>query len=123
MVKGLTLKERAFINETIKTLNPTEAVRRVYNLGSKGGSKTKEAADNTAYVIASQKLRKLKTHPDFQELLSQIDDAAILEKLNAIAMDQEDKRACLQAIDMILKLKNKYPEQTTKIMGLFAGLK
>ena len=54
----MTLKEKAFIKETIATKNPTEAVRRVYDLGSKGGSKTKKQRDNTASIIASENLRK-----------------------------------------------------------------
>ena len=59
----------------------------------------------------------------WQELLNTIQDFALINKLNEIALDKKDKRACLQAIDIILKLKDKYPEQKTKIMGLFGQLK
>ena len=54
----MTLKQKAFIKETIATGNPTEAVRRVYNIGSKGGSKTKEQARKTATAIGLENLAK-----------------------------------------------------------------
>jgi len=63
----MTLKEKAFIKETIATRNPTEAVRRVYNLGSKGGSKTRKQAHKTAASIASENLAK----PDIREKIEQ----------------------------------------------------
>lgn len=55
----MTLKEKAFIKETIATKNPTEAVRRVYDLGSKGGSKTKRQEQRTASAMAHENLSKL----------------------------------------------------------------
>ena len=58
MRQSLTLKQNNFIEETIRTLNPTLAVRKSYDLGSKGGSKTLKQRDNTASAIASENLRK-----------------------------------------------------------------
>ena len=45
----------------------------------------------------------------WQELLSEIDDGGLLKELKAIAYDKADKRAKLTAIDMLMKLKDKYP--------------
>ena len=52
------------------------------------------------------------------ELLNKIDDEVLIDKMNEIAIS-EDKRASLQAIDMSWKLKDKYPAQKSKIIGLF----
>ena len=52
---------------------------------------------------------KLTKSVGWKQLLAEISDESILDKLRQIAMSPEDKRACLQAIDMLLKLKNKYP--------------
>ena len=56
--RKLTLKQRAFIKETIETRNPTEAARRVYNIGSKGGKTDKNSIANTSHAIASENLQK-----------------------------------------------------------------
>jgi hypothetical protein len=75
------------------------------------------------YADTSAKVLKVTTTKTWKNLLDKmIDDEKILERLNEIAMDKEDKRACLQAIDMILKLKDKYPQHKTKIMGLFGAI-
>jgi len=55
----------------------------------------------------------------WQGLLDQIDDSKILNKLYEIALDDSDKRACLQAIDQIITIKNKKPKQDAKVIGLF----
>ena len=43
-----------------------------------------------------------------------VDDRALIERVNEIALD-EDKRSSLQAIDMLLKLKDRYPAGKLKI--------
>ena len=53
----------------------------------------------------------------WQELLNEIDDDELLKKVRAIALDS-DKRASLQAIDMIMKLKDKYPAGKIKLGAL-----
>ncbi len=50
----------------------------------------------------------------FKAYLDQIDDKSILARIYEIAMD-EDKRASLQASDMLLKLKDRYPAGKLKI--------
>lgn len=58
----------------------------------------------------------------FQKLLARIDDAPILAKIYEIIFG-DDKRSSLTASDMILKLKDRYPAQKTKVLGLFETIK
>ena len=67
--RKLTLKERAFIKETIATRNPTEAIRRVYNIGSKGGSKTKRQEQRTSSAMASKKLSNVSIKEKIEKYL------------------------------------------------------
>lgn len=50
----------------------------------------------------------------FKAYLDEIDDKTILARIYEIALD-EDKRASLQASDMLLKLKDRYPAGKLKI--------
>ena len=77
----MTLKEQAFITETAKTLNPTKAVEKVYNIGSKGGSKTKAQASNTASVIAKENLTK----PHIKKAMDSIVNQLEIERQRAIS--------------------------------------
>ena len=45
----------------------------------------------------------------WEELLAEVSDDGLLKELNNLSHDKRDKRAKLQAIDMLLKLKSKYP--------------
>lgn len=47
----------------------------------------------------------------WQELLDDINDDSLLKELKDVAHDKKDKRAKLQAIDMLLDLKGRYPNQ------------
>ena len=49
------------------------------------------------------------------ELLAQVSDLALLKKLYKIALDESDKRACLEAIDKLLRLKDRYPAGKIKV--------
>lgn len=53
----------------------------------------------------------------FKQLLAQIDDNLVLAKLYEIMMS-DDKRSSLSAIDMLMKLKNAYPDKTLKIESI-----
>jgi len=78
---------------------------------------------------ASENPKRLINSIGWQELLSHISDEKILKKLKAIAFDTQDKRACLDAIEKLLKLKDKYPANKYKaegfdneLKGFFAGI-
>ena len=106
-MRRLTPKQKVFVEETIKTLNPTKAVRLVYDLGSKGGKQLQE----TARVIASQNLTKLNVQREFEKRLALIDDSKIVDEFYKIALGDNDLRAKLQAGVEILKLKQRYPKE------------
>lgn len=57
----------------------------------------------------------------FQKLLSKINDDVILSKFYEILCDN-DKRASIQAGIELLKLKDRYPANKSKIIGLFDTL-
>ena len=61
------------------------------------------------------KPRLLTKSKGWNELLAQIEDDKILERLYEIALDKNDKRATLQAVDMLLKLKDKYPDNKLRL--------
>ena len=112
---GLTLRQRKFVKETIKTMNPTEAVKRSYNIGGKGG---KINSTKIAGSIATENLNKPVIRKRFDEILETIDDDVIVQRFYEILKDT-DKRASLDAGDKLLKLKDRYPKGKTKIIGLF----
>jgi len=58
------------------------------------------------------------TTKGWEELIAQINDIPLLEKLYEIALG-DDKRACLQAIDQIMTLKDRKPKADNKVIGLF----
>jgi len=112
-MRKLTVKQREFIDETIKTKNPTEAVRRVYNLGGKKGIQL----ENTARAIASENLTKPNIKQEFQKRLTQLDDSKILDKWYEWAVSDEDKRVSMEAGKEIMKLKDRYPAGKLKIQA------
>lgn len=65
MKRKLTPKQKGFIKDLLITKNGAEAVRRNYNLGSKGGAKSGIQEQYTASSIAVENLKK----PAIQEVL------------------------------------------------------
>ena len=61
------------------------------------------------------KPKLLTNSKGWQDLMSQIDDATLLQRLYDIALDKNDKRATLQAVDMLLKLKDRYPDNKIRL--------
>ena len=64
---------------------------------------------------AAEYPKRLIKSKGWQELLNEISDIGLLNKLKKIAMDDSDKRACLEAIDKLLKLKDRYPAGKIKL--------
>jgi len=115
----LTLKQQAFIRETAKTLNPTEAVRKVYQLGKNGGSKTKELKDNTANSIAYENLRKPEIQKGFKELLKdKLDDKERSNLLARNARQSKNLPASNQALDMSIKIHGDYTAEKKIVMNI-----
>ena len=59
--------------------------------------------------------KRLVESKGWQELLNSIEDSALLKKLNEIALDKKDKRANIEAIKELMKLKDRYPKQKLAI--------
>ena len=75
------------------------------------GKAMRKAGFSDAYSTNPKQMMETKT---WKELLLDIDDSPILKRIKELALDKSDKRASLQAIDMLLKLKNYYPDQKIK---------
>lgn len=70
------------------------------------------------YSLATSKSPSLLTKSKgWNELLSEIEDEPLLSRLRTIALDTEDKRAALTSIDMIMKLKDRYPAGKLKVLS------
>ena len=70
------------------------------------------------YSENSAKVLKVTITKAWQELLNSIDDEEVVNRITDILRD-EDKRSSLTAADMLLKLKDRYPAQKSKVIGLF----
>jgi len=104
-----TLKQKTAFNkmlENVRNQNPKPMGQILVESGYK--------------KIANQPSRIIDSN-GFQELLATINDKAILDRFYEILVD-EDKRASIQAGVELLKLKDRYPAQKTKIQGLFANI-
>jgi hypothetical protein len=112
-MKGATQKQKTFFKKVVENTtlgNPKP-------LGA--------LALESGYGKISKQPCRIMNSQGFQSLLAQIDDDIVLKKVVEI-LGGDDKRASLSAADMLLKLKNRYPDQATKAVGLFgviSGLK
>ena len=68
------------------------------------------------HKISEQPIRIIKSK-GFQYLLGQIDDKIILGRVFEILLS-DDKRSALTSADMLLKLKDRYPDKVIKIGAL-----
>ncbi len=59
---------------------------------------------------------------NFKEYLNTIDDRPIIKKWMQWALSDKDRRVALEAGREILKLKDRYPDVRTKVVGLFANI-
>ena len=106
--KRLTLKQARWVEETVKTLNPTEAARRVYKVKN----------SSVAKVIAHENLTK----PYLQEALGErlrglgLDDERIAAIHRRNLEQSENISASNTALDMLYKLSGAYaPEKRANL--------
>ena len=103
-------------------MKTTAAKKRIHNVFNKSLENIKDGKEPNVMNVAIGEgysrsyahaglITKTKT---WQELLNEIQDDVLRDKLMEIALDTGDKRASLTALDMILKLKNKYPAKELK---------
>ena len=107
-----TIKQKEFVAQTIKTSNPTEAVRRVYDIGSRGG-----LCKNTASSIASENLRKPEIVNELGRALKTVDWAKHLRQTEEMADTaiNEDKDNALKYKKMLFDLGDKFPAGKIKL--------
>ena len=121
--RKLTLRQKGFIEDVIKTKNPTEAARRNYNLGSKGGSKTKKALDYTANAIATENLRKPLIVRELEKVgLTRKFLSEELSENMRLSKESEDYRAHLKGIELGMKAFGDLREKDAKVnIGVVVG--
>lgn len=65
---------------------------------------------DAGYSESSAKALKVLQTKCWKELLEDIKDAPLLGRLENIALEKKDKRASIEAIKEIFKLKDRYPK-------------
>lgn len=114
----MTLKEKKFVKITAQTLNPAQAVRETYQLGSKGGSKTKKQKDKVISAIAKENLGKPRIKKALLEVMEDkgIDNDLISTITKRNLKQKGNYPASNQVLDMLHKLKGSYaPEKRVNI--------
>jgi len=89
--RRLTMKQAQFVKVVAETNNPTEAARRVYQLGRvhKGRTPTEEEAKNTSKAMGSENMAK----PYIRETVEAIANRVGLTKEFVMAALQDDIEA------------------------------
>lgn len=72
--------------------------------------------------ITADKPKNLTESTGWQTLLAKYDDEPIMDLIYEEALDKSDKRNATANRDILLKLKDRYPAQKSKVIGLFGGL-
>lgn len=82
------------------------------------GAPLGEAMRFAGYSEATSKTpQRLTESVGWQDLLNKVEDAGLVSRLWEIAMDAPDRRSALQAIDILLKLKDRYPAGKLKVQA------
>ncbi len=71
------------------------------------------------YSPSSCRALKVTQSRTWKDLLNRIDDEMVIAMLQEIVKEKEDKRARIAAGVELLKLKDRYPQQKSKAVGLF----
>lgn len=103
-----TLKQRVAFNNTLKAIETGEGL----NMG--------EIMKKSGYSVATaiNPELNLTSRPGWKQLMDAFfQDEKIAEEIQKIAFGDDDKRAKLAAIDMMLKLKGKYPINKLRLEG------
>ena len=128
--RPLTIKQRAFIKETLRTKNPAQAVKKVYQLGSKGGKI--ENRDYVASAIGQENLQKplikkeLRTLGDYWsdgDVYGDIErlregKKEVIDKKNEIR-ELRDNQSISDAVDKISKIKGLYAPEKQITLNLY----
>ena len=102
-----TIKQKLAFDELLKAIETGEGLNWKSIMTKAGYSKN--SAINPGLNLTESE--------GFKSLLAKIDDKVLLAKVYSIALD-EDKRASLQAIDMLMTLKDRKPSTKYKVDGM-----
>lgn len=104
-MRKLTLKQSKWVEETVNTLNPTEAARKAYNAKN----------SDVAKSIASENLAKPYLREAIEARLQDIGvtDEYLLKEHKKIIEQDENLSAKNTAIDMMYKIKGTYAAEKT----------
>ena len=111
-INKLTFKQKGFVRDLIKTRNPTEAVKRNYNLKSK----KPEQRESVATSIASENLTK----PDIQKEITRLLEAEGLSEINIIKrlkwlLNHKNYNAVAKALEFIFKIRGDFAPDRQEI--------
>ena len=106
----LSLKQKIFVKETVRTLNPTEAARIAYNAKK----------DQTSRVIASENLAKPYLREAIEERLEEagITDDLLFSEHKKVIIQSKHLPSKNGAIDMAYKLKGSYAPDKKQVSNL-----
>ena len=71
----------------------------------------------------SRNPKTLTESKGWEQLLAKYNDEPIMNLIYEEALNRKDKRNATTNRDIYLKLKDRYPKQETKVVGLFAKIK
>jgi hypothetical protein len=94
------------------TMKQKQAIKKVVE---NGGIVSKAMIDVGYSPNTAKTPSKLTDSKYFRQALAKLDDSKYLDRLDDFAMDATDKRAALQSITEIFKLKNRYPKESIDI--------
>jgi hypothetical protein len=116
-----------YLSENIRTM-PTQFQERVFNQTmilkkeKKPVSISKIMKEEGAGIEYAKHPQDMTGSKGWQQLLAQYDDKPIMDLIYQEALDKSDKRNATANRDILLKLKDRYPAQKSKVIGLFGGL-
>lgn len=112
----LTMKQKEFVKQVVITKNPAKAAVIAYELGSKGGSKSRLDKQLTASSIGIENLEKPLIKKSIMELMDKMGMSdEELATIHKELLQSVDERVRLAAMIEAYRLKDKYPSQKVKL--------
>ena len=106
-----TVKERNFLKYFFKTGDKRNSSKKSYNIGGKGGSKTKKQQDTTADSIGQKVAAKLKDDIDAYYKKQDINIDWVLKRLVNKADFSKKEIIQIKAIELIGKHKKMFADK------------
>lgn len=109
--KRFTLRQLKWAKGFFKTGDKRNTSKRVYNIGGKGGSKTKKQANMTADQIGQETYKKLQSLYDEHYKKQEIDIEWVMNRLVAKADLSKSEQIQLKALELIGKNKKMFTDR------------